>query len=382
VTSTRRRTLSAASGAAAVLAAVGGAVGYYASRLTRPPVDVPPRRPRVYDLVTIEEIDDGSVVLTGPDATRPGVWGLAWEDGHARVGSPTPLGDGRARRPIDRLTGSPAVAGTPAMLDAYVTTEDPADTDRPYHEVTYDSPLGPTPAVWFPAEGSSTWAVFVHGRSARLHEGFRLAPGLVDAGLHLLTIAYRDDPDAPRSPDGRSHLGDTEWEDVEAAIAFALDHGATDVVLVGYSMGGGIAATCARRSPLARHVRALVLDAPVLDWAPVIRWAARERGVPGAVLPMLLPASMALASVRAGIDWHALTHHPESITIPTLLVHGDRDSTVPVALADELAAARPDLVRYVRVAGAGHCRSWNHDPEGYEAAVLGFVTEQLTTTAA
>jgi uncharacterized protein len=380
----RARTVSAAaSGAAALVGAVAGAVGYWASRIVQQPARLAPRRPRPDEVVTVDAADGDQIVLTGPGRDLPGTWGLGWEDGYAVLGPPVAGDDERTRRTL-RLVGEavlPPPPGTVAAMDAFAATADPADVGRPWREVRYDAPLAPTPAWWFPAEGSTTWAIVIHGRSARYHEGFRLVPALVDAGVHVLAIAYRDDPDGPASPDRRSHLGDTEWADVEAAVRLALDGGARDVVLVGYSMGGGIAATFLRRSALAEHVRALVLDAPVLDWEAVIRRAARDQHLPAAALGLLLPVSMAVAGRRAGIDWEALRHDPASITVPTLLVHGDDDRTVPVEHADALAEARSDMVTYLRVVGAGHCRGWNHDPLAYESALTTFLARYVPLVA-
>lgn len=46
---------------------------------------------------------------------------------------------------------------------------------------------------------------------------------------------------------------------------------------------------------------------------------------------------------------------------------------MPVETSDALASARPDIVTYVRVAGASHVRAWNVDPEAYESAVGDFL---------
>ena len=63
------------------------------------------------------------------------------------------------------------------------------------------------------------------------------------------------------------------------------------------------------------------------------------------------------------------------------MFHGDAENSAPVAAGDELASARPDIVRYVRVAGAGHVESWNTDRDTYEAAVAGFLRDVLSSPA-
>lgn len=381
-----RRALSTVGlgGTAALLAAAGGASWYYAGRITEPPGlrrIVPPEQ----DRVEIVGAEPAALTLRGPDAARPGWWGVATEDGYARVGPPVDGTDGEVVRPVELADGR-LRAPTTGLLDAYAAPADPRllpETGADVREVIVDGPVGPLPCWWFPASGP-TWAVVVHGRSSVRREAFRLAPLLHRLGLPTLAISYRNDPEGPPSPDGRSHLGATEWEDVAATVDWARRRGARDVVLVGMSMGGACAAELVRRSPLAGHVRALVLDAPVLDWGPVIRRAAVVRGLPTAVLPLLLPPTMHLAGRRSSVDWRGLRHlhDPEGFDLPTLLVHGDEDPTVPVELADAFAETRPDIVTYLRVVGAGHVRSWNHDRAGYERAVATFLTDVGAAAAA
>ena len=77
VVSTRRAwSVAGLSSTAALAAAAGGASWYYASRLTEPPADLAVAEPDPLDLVDVVELRGDRVVLEGPDAARPGCWGL------------------------------------------------------------------------------------------------------------------------------------------------------------------------------------------------------------------------------------------------------------------------------------------------------------------
>lgn len=371
--------------ATAFLAAAGGASWYYANRITEPPNRLHPVAPRPEDRVEVIAWDAArqQVRVQGPDAARPGIWGLSGTSAYAQLGRVVAVeDDDQVIRQATSMKGD-FVGGEAAVLDTYAYPPDPTVLGLDVDEAEVDGPLGPLPSWRFPAD-SDTWAVMVHGRSAERHEAFRLVPTLHDLGVTALVISYRNDGTGPPSPDGHSHLGATEWEDVEAAVLHALANGARQILLVGYSMGGACVANFLRLSPHDEAVCGLVLEAPVLDWGPVIRRAAVERGLPPAVLPLLLPTSMAVASLRAGIDWQRMQHldDPDIFTQPKLLIHGDADRTVPVELADALAEARPDIIRYLRVNGAGHVQAWNYDHEAVERELREFVTENCGVTAA
>ncbi len=404
MTDRRRRVATiAGSGTAALLAAAaGGATWYYAERITEPP-GRRPVPPLPDDGVQVRSIVRGEVVVAGPAATRPGWWGLATSHGWLRIGPPTEevaldasdpdLADVAVgvRRPVEHHLGRVRVGDT-GELGAHAVPDDLTVLPGAVEDVEVPGPLGDLPAWWFPlpdAEVSptahapaATAAVLVHGRSGSRQEVARWGPAFVEAGVPALAISYRNAPGAPPSPDGRSHLGATEWEDVAAAIEHVIEvRGAQDVVLFGASMGGACIAELLARSGLAARVRAVVLDAPVRHWGPVLRAAARQRGLPQAVLPLLLPPTMALAGARGRIDWQGLDHldDPRRYDLPTLLFHGDLDPVVPVSLSDAFAASRPDVVTYHRVPGAGHVRTWNADRTGCEVALSRFLEAVLAT---
>ncbi|MCZ9337233.1 alpha/beta fold hydrolase, partial [Streptomyces sp. TRM76130] len=81
----------------------------------------------------------------------------------------------------------------------------------------------------------------------------------------------RGDAGAPRPPGGLRRFGETEWRDLDAAVRYAVDHGARKVVLLGWSTGATMALHTATRSALRDRIAGLVLDSPVLDWRATVR---------------------------------------------------------------------------------------------------------------
>lgn len=361
---------------------------YYADEILRPPpVDEP-----VHD-VPVTDVGDATVTLARtPDTAQPGVWGLQWPGGYARIGEI--LDDdpeaGTVTRRLVPVVGA-LEPGQHVAVDAHAYPADPAEAFFfPTESVLLDGPDGALPAdlvipelvapdeertTWRTGGPRDTWAVLVHGRGGTRSEAFRVVPTLREIGVPALVLGYRNDPDAPPSPDGHSGLGWTEWRDVEVATDYAFANGAADVVLVGYSMGGAIVASYLHEAPDADRVVGVVLDAPVLDWDVVLRAAADDRGVPR----WLTPVAQGVISLRTGIRWHRLDQvaRADEFDVPMLVFHGTDDATVPISSSEAFAAARPELVTHVRVEGAGHVRSWNADPDAYEEHLRTFLAGVL-----
>jgi pimeloyl-ACP methyl ester carboxylesterase len=59
--------------------------------------------------------------------------------------------------------------------------------------------------------------------------------------------------------------------------------------------------------------------------------------------------------------------------VPLLLIHGDADTTVPIAEGRRLAAASPAGTRHLVVPGAGHAAAHATDPSGYDDEVTSFL---------
>lgn len=379
----RIRTVASIAGGAAT-AAVGAPALYLARRLHYEGFDpAKDRKQSALDL-QVTAISDQTVTLRRA-AKAPSIG--ADEPGRYLVQAAR--GWGHAGRVIDsneiiaireyRHGGGDIRAGDYLRLDAFALPGDPLQAHGiEFQEVTFASPAGEFDA-WYVPGTTNTWAIMTHGKGADRREALRILPAMVGSGFHCLAITYRNDAGAPPSSDGMYSYGRDEWEDLEGAVAYALARGASDIVLVGYSMGGAISLSFMARSENARSVSALILDAPMSNLEPTVEHGARNSGLP----VWFLAVSNRLAAARYRFRWSDFNYLKTlpDLQVPVLLFHGDRDRTIPVQLSDEFAAARPDIVRYVRVADADHVRAWNLGPEAYEATVREFVRTRRSVRA-
>lgn len=311
------------------------------------------------------------------DTLSPGVLGLETDAAHLLVGPPR-RGRRHVVRPILAASGEWA-DGARARATTLVYGGTPAQLGLDYQDVTIPAPVGPMPAWHIPPAGElDAVAVVVHGHSGERSHGLRVLPALHRAGLGALYVTFRNAHGAPRTH-GLHTLGFEEAEDVLAGLEWAREAGYRRAVLYGFSMGGNIAlsalALAGEAPPLP--VPGVILDSPALDWRAIIGGYARRFG---------FPAVTARATERhitrwSGQDFDAVDQlrAAPALEHPILLFHGTADRTVSVAQSDALAAARPDLVEYHRIDGAGHIRGWNLDPEKYEGALREFVARVLSS---
>lgn len=370
----------AGSAFAALLAAAGAGlagVGYLiARRLTMPATA------RRYDLVIREAVrrgEDEIVVLDrSPDAAASGVFNVWLEDGGwAQLGpvvDETPDTVTRtvlATSPVDALH-----AGQCASWSG-VYYETPGDAGHESEEVSVATSAGPMPAwVVHSSHGDGTrWAIHIHGLGSRRAGTLRGVDAAMSQGLTSLVVSYRNDREAPRTGSGRPTLGAAETDDVRAALRYARDHGARSFTLFGWSMGAAIALQLAADAEFQGIVDGLVLDSPVLDWTATINANCARAGLPSwfgvFAQPWLRVAALArLVGLEASVpldrfDW---IRRARELSVPILILHGSRDSSVPLAVSEQLAALRPDLVQ-LESFDAQHTMTWNSDSERWQRTV-------------
>ncbi|WP_345205168.1 alpha/beta hydrolase family protein [Fodinibacter luteus] len=369
-------TSAVASGAGSLVAAA-----YFARRVLTPDRQRP-------DDVVVRAAAAHTVTLTAtPETIVPGRYGL-WIDngfGHVRVGDIMRVDATRGTVERELLAVDRGyLAPGPARWNAYFHGSPPdVSIGARTEHVTYAGELGAMPAwVVRPQAGTDDvgrWAVLVHGRGARREETIRAMPPLLAHGWTCLVPSYRNDEGVPAGPDSRYNLGLSEWRDIEAALRHAVAHGAREVLLVGWSMGGAIALQLLDRSSLAGLVSRVVLDGPVIDWGDVLAHHARGHRLPrhvGSLARVMMRQRWGhrLVGVREGVDlaktdW---VSRADELHHRILLIHSVDDEFVPVGPSRELARVRPDLVTFEEWTVARHCTEWNTDPERWERLVADF----------
>jgi len=193
--------------------------------------------------------------------------------------------------------------------------------------------------------------------------------------MPTLLVTFRDDL-VGQPEDGISNFGMTEWEDLEAAVQYALDNGAQDVVLLAASTGGAISLSFLESSDLADAVVGMAFDAPVTSFGQTVDLGAAEMGVP----PFLVAAGKWLTEQRVNLDFEQTDYvsRVDDLDVPTLIIHGTADETNPIEASEEFAATAPaGVVRLEEIDGAAHVWAWNTDRERFERVLAEHLQQVL-----
>lgn len=183
--------------------------------------------------------------------------------------------------------------------------------------------------LYHPPQPGKPVILFFHGNGDSVLGSMVAMRSLVAAGYGAVLPEFRGFNGAPGIPDEQGL-----YRDARASRAWMTANGigADRTVIIGYSLGTGVAAQMA----LERAPRALILVAPYVSIAHVA--AARF---------WWLPANL-LVSER--FDTAAKIGR---IACPILLIHGAADTTIPPENSALLKTLRPNADRVV-VPGVGH----------------------------
>ena len=212
-----------------------------------------------------------------------------------------------------KIRTSPEAAGFPEAEEHLLTT---ADGEK---IIVWHIPAKPGHAVilYFPGNGD-----FLAGSVSR----FR---AMTSDGTGLVAMSYRGYAGSTGQPSEQGLL-------LDAAAAYAFTsarYSAARIAVWGFSLGSGVAVALAAEQPVGR----LVLEAPYTSTADVaalqfrmapIRWLMRDQ----------FHSDERIGRVKA----------------PLLIMHGERDHTIPVAFGERLFALAHEPKQFVRFPEGSH----------------------------
>ncbi len=190
---------------------------------------------------------------------------------------------------------------------------------------------------WLPhATRDAPTLLYLHGTFRDLSDNLHKINALRDAGFAVLAVDYRGwGRSTPITPSEQTILQDAHlaWAELVRRELRPAQR-----VIYGHSMGSGVAVDLASKLPSQNDYGALILESAFTSFHDVARqagwlaqlvwWFGHER--------------------FASIDKIA------SIHAPLLMMHGDRDGTIPIALGQRLFAAANAPKQWLGIVGGEH----------------------------
>jgi fermentation-respiration switch protein FrsA (DUF1100 family) len=214
--------------------------------------------------------------------------------------------------PASPLRTSAAEAGLAGVQDVAIRTDD-----------------GETLVAWWkPPEPGRALILYFHGNGGSLLNRRERVRLLTRDGRGLLIVSYRGYSGSTGSPSEEGLR-----LDARAALDWLNSYEPRRIVLYGESLGTGVAVKLATEA----RVGGVILDSPYTSTADVARSAF-----------WYVPVTLLLRDQYRSVD------RIGRLNVPLLVMHGEEDSVIPIALSRTLFAAANEPKRFVALPGVDH----------------------------
>jgi pimeloyl-ACP methyl ester carboxylesterase len=225
---------------------------------------------------------------------------------------------------------------------------------------------------WYLPSSNRALVILCHGSGANRSSLWNEALALHERGFGALLY------DSPGHGDsaGEVHWGEGELEGLEGALDAAgklTDVAPDRIGVYGFSMGGYVAALVAARDP---RVRALSIASAPAHLRRHLSWEYRQFG-PLSHWPALWAVQLRGLPLDGPMPVDVIARLSPR---PLLVISGDHDSAVPLAMTRELFEAARQPKQLLIVKGADHGDYANHDGRAFIDGVHTFFDGALLGT--
>ena len=230
---------------------------------------------------------------------------------------------------------------------------EPEDLGLEHEEVFLAADDGVRIHAWLlPVAGARRLVLVCHGNAGNVsHRLDRARQMQRRLGVSVLLFDYRGYGRSEGSPDEEG-----TYRDARAAYRYAVETKGIRpeaIVLFGESLGAAVAAQLALETP----ARALVLESAFTSIPDMAR----------AAYPFLPPVGPLIRTRYATVA------KARRLTLPLLMLHGERDDIVPLAQGRRVFEAAGGPKRFVTIAGAGHNDTYLVGGDAYWDAFAAFL---------
>jgi fermentation-respiration switch protein FrsA (DUF1100 family) len=198
-------------------------------------------------------------------------------------------------------------------------------------ERVIETPDGQRVVAWYgKAQPGKPTLLYFHGNGGSLADRAPRITRFMDEGWGVYMMTYRGYGGSTGSPSEAANVADARLA-YHALVREGVQPGS--IIAYGESLGSGIAVRIAAELPLA----GVILDAPYTSVADLA-----ARAYP------LLPVRLLL------IDRYETARYIAAVKAPILVLHGERDEVIPVAMGRELARLAPEPTRLVTFPNGHH----------------------------
>lgn len=202
-------------------------------------------------------------------------------------------------------------------------------------EVTLKTPDGVELIAWYAgARPGQPTLLYFHGNAGNLLSRAGRMGEYLDKGRGMMMLSYRGYGGSGGKPTEANNVADARL-----AYQWLVEQGVqpTEILVYGESLGSGVAVQLAEQET----VGGVILDAPYTSIADV-----------GARLYPFLPVQTFI------LDRYDSLSRIAAINAPLLIVHGDQDGLIPIAMGRQLFEQAKQPKQFSPIVGGGHADHW------------------------